>query len=671
MTKKREYFRYFLVCILSVAFLFTVAQAATTIGDNVSTDGSITTNGTATSTISGGLIVGDDLSIASSTGDNDYASLYVDVSNNWIGIATTSPQAKLAIEGGGNFLMTMSNPVYVTSYVDSASTTAELSGAAGIDIIGNYAYIAGDLDDGVSVLDVSDPESPDLVGVIDDDATTALYGAELIKVVGNYAYVVGMYDNGLEILDISDPTNPTHVGKITDSAATLLDWPSGLYVSGNYAYITSYNESGLEIIDISNPYNPTHAGSITDAGATELSGAWGVYVQGKYAYVAGYYDDGLEIIDISDPTNPTHVGSIADDATTELNGPWNVYVSGKYAYVTAYDDNGLEILDVSDPTNPKHVGAVDDDATTELDQAFGIQVLGKYAYVTGILDDGVSIFDVSNPASPKHVGSITDDTTTDLDYAYFIFTSGKYAYVSASDAESALAILDLPGIDAPTASIGDVEVSILHTTENAQIGNDLYVNNGIVVGPGGILTDGDTSFRDLNVLATSTLSNNRVEVSSSTSSVDPVIKYDFVTINASTTSGLLQFANEPLNTGDDQGTLIGANPTAFLGDFINLQVAGDTKFKVTADGNASTTGELEIQGTIYATTSSSTALYIGGDDGDPHLQINTADTTTSTATFGNTNKYTCFTIYGDAGTVIYGRYDEDGAAMTWSATSCQ
>ncbi|MEZ4849523.1 MAG: hypothetical protein R3B93_13070 [Bacteroidia bacterium] len=52
--------------------------------------------------------------------------------------------------------------------------------------------------------------------------------------------LVGSFlDDGVEILDISDPANPTHVGAITDNGTTELDGVRGIYVSGKYAYVVS------------------------------------------------------------------------------------------------------------------------------------------------------------------------------------------------------------------------------------------------------------------------------------------------------------------------------------------------------------------------------------------------------------------------------------------------
>jgi len=156
------------------------------------------------------------------------------------------------------------------------------------------------------------PIEPTHVGAITDDAMTALNGANSIYVSGKYAYVTSATDDGIEILDISDPANPTHVGAITDNDTTALDAAYSIYVSGKYAYVASAIDDGVEILDISDPSNPTHVGAITDDGTTALDGARSIYVSGKYAYVASSGDDGVEILDISGIDAPSgHIGALA------------------------------------------------------------------------------------------------------------------------------------------------------------------------------------------------------------------------------------------------------------------------------------------------------------------------------------------------------------------------
>ena len=82
---------------------------------------------------------------------------------------------------------------------------------------------------------------------------------------GNYAYVVSTGDNGLQVIDISDPTNPTGVGQLTGTLATnslALANPQSVIVQGNYAYVASFGNDGLQVIHISDPNNPLARGSI-------------------------------------------------------------------------------------------------------------------------------------------------------------------------------------------------------------------------------------------------------------------------------------------------------------------------------------------------------------------------------------------------------------------------
>ncbi len=76
-------------------------------------------------------------------------------------------------------------------------------------------------------------------------------GASSVYVSGKYAYVTNSLDNGVEILDISDPSNPTYKGAIFDDTDTVLSGPTSIYVSGKYAYVASIKDNGVEILDIS------------------------------------------------------------------------------------------------------------------------------------------------------------------------------------------------------------------------------------------------------------------------------------------------------------------------------------------------------------------------------------------------------------------------------------
>jgi hypothetical protein len=436
-----------------------------------------------------------------------------------VGIGTSSPSEKLNLAGGSFLINTTSNSLREVGYINDTEvggTAQLLDGAYNIYVSGKYAYVTSLDDDGLSIIDISDPTNPTEVGYINDTerqgTAQLLDGAQGIYVSGKYAYIISNEDKGLSIIDISNSSNPTEVGYINDTevggTAQLLDAARGVYVSGKYAYVTSVGDDGLSIIDISDPTNPTEVGYIND---TEVGGTaqlldypTGVYVSGKYAYVTSLSDDGLSIIDISDPTNPAEVGYIQDTeqgGTAQLlDGAVRVYVSGKYAYVAAFNDDGLSIINISDPTNPTEVAYINDTTaggTAQcLNQSSKVEVSGKYAYITANNDDGISIIDISDPTNPVEVACIQDTeqegTAQLLDYAYDVHVSGKYAYITSRD-DDGLSIIDIGGIDAPAATIGDLAVGTLDVWENAQIANNLYVDGSLNVGPGGIKSDGPAS----------------------------------------------------------------------------------------------------------------------------------------------------------------------------------
>ena len=92
--------------------------------------------------------------------------------------------------------------------VDTAGT------AHGVYVDDSYAYVA-DGDSGLQVIDVTNPESPVIVGSVGMQYSGRARG---VHVSGSYAYVVndlGDFQNpvfSLEVIDISNPESPVSVG---------------------------------------------------------------------------------------------------------------------------------------------------------------------------------------------------------------------------------------------------------------------------------------------------------------------------------------------------------------------------------------------------------------------------------------------------------------------------
>ena len=65
------------------------------------------------------------------------------------------------------------------------------------------------------------------VGQLTDTVSSGLEldGATSVFVQGNYAYVAASFDDdGLQVIDISDPTNPVGVGQLRDTCEFSIEW---------------------------------------------------------------------------------------------------------------------------------------------------------------------------------------------------------------------------------------------------------------------------------------------------------------------------------------------------------------------------------------------------------------------------------------------------------------
>jgi hypothetical protein len=464
-----------------------------------------------------------------------------------VGIGTNNPAEKLTLNSG-NFLETAKSIKHIGSLADNASTL--LFKNNDIYVSGKYAYIVSEGtiaydDDGLEIVDISNPANPAHVGKISFGDCKPNCAAETptgVFISGNYAYIASYSLSGLGIFDISNPANPKQVGNIKQSSCPecAFHYPRSVYVSGKYAYIASSKDDtnpgdGLEIVDISNPAKPTHAGRILNddyaPDAVALRKAFSVYVSGKYAYVVsrGEWSDepegGLQIIDITNPNNPIPVGKITqatcpscDFNNLDSSNSNQIVVSGSYAYIPSTNDNSLIIINVSNPNNPVFAGKISKSTcpSCNLTRPCDVQVAGKYAYVTSWgyylpgpnnTSSGLDIIDISNPANPTYVDSITVESCPSclLYAANALFVSGKYAYVVTRDYEgdssyNGLEILDISGIDSPSANIGNIASGNITVTENTDIGNNLYVRSGLNVGGGGINSGGAIAGSDLETI---------------------------------------------------------------------------------------------------------------------------------------------------------------------------
>ncbi len=307
-----------------------------------------------------------------------------------------------------------------------------------ISISGSFAYLS-DYDNGIYVLNISNPASPVQVGY-------ASTGYRTTKVVfdGDYAFVSN--GDSMRVLNISTPSSPQII-----TGVAMQDRAVNISIGIQKAFVADRN-FGLHCIDISNPSNPTiiHQAPIVPPAT---GSAYNVFYTDNKAYVS-YGTSGLRIIDVSNLNSPVLLGEI--DTPNDARG---TVVKDGYAYV-ADRDSGVRVINATDASNPVEI------STIGTPRARGIAINGNYAYVAAS-DSGMAILDLTDPSAPVWVKSATDF------YGEAVAVNGNLAAVSRWDA---IKIYDMP---APTNPIERNKIITLSTGSAGfcLVGNYLYISD--------------------------------------------------------------------------------------------------------------------------------------------------------------------------------------------------
>jgi len=205
-----------------------------------------------------------------------------------------------------------------------------MGNANDVKVNGNLAYVANE-SWGLSVVDVSDPASPVVLG-----SSKVPFTGHYIAMSGNIACVTGsraVYQAGAKkslyvcyFLDVSKPYQPVVLGRIEGGQERYYA-PA---ISGTFAFVAR-GSAGVSIIDIADPSNPVEVVKYEIPGSGWASA---VTVSGDYAYVANGIQ-GVAVLDVSNPRSPRVFSSVA----TKGNA-MDVAVAGNFAYVA---DNGSMI----------------------------------------------------------------------------------------------------------------------------------------------------------------------------------------------------------------------------------------------------------------------------------------------------------------------------------------
>ena len=323
------------------------------------------------------------------------------------------------------------------------------------------------------------------------------YGVHTFKIGTNmYAIVASIDDDGIQIINVTDPYIPKFADSLSENSSILLDSPNYIdtFTNGThtYAIVTNYkydeqpedSNSGIQIIDVTNPEILTAASYILDNSTTALKGARGVDtfsvvdsgINYMYAIVASQEDNGFQIINVTDPYHPLPAGSGTDDKDTykKLDGAYGVKTfeigTDTYAIIASRGVvslnvlGGFQIINMTDPLTPSPAGSGTDgkDGYKKLNGASDVDTFEigthMYAIVASPRDSGIQIINVTNPEIPTAASSITDNSTLALKDAYgvdiFTIDGNPYAVVAndVDGSDGGIQIINVTDPEIPTAA---------------------------------------------------------------------------------------------------------------------------------------------------------------------------------------------------------------------------
>jgi len=278
--------------------------------------------------------------------------------------------------------------------------TTEGSDIWGWEGAGGTEYALVGLNDGFSVVDISNPSNPVEKFYIPDITSTW----RDIKTWGNYAYITTDVTAhvGLLIVDLTDMTGNTywHVTNFTNSnnsssieftiAHNLYIDENGIcYIFGAGSNTGSNPSDGAIFLDVdANPTNPVYLGEWSDEYIHDGM------VRGDTMYAGCINTGDLYVVDVSNKNNPTTIGTHpTPNAFTH-----NAWVSDDGDFVFTTDEKSgayLAAYDIRDINNIQEVDRIQSNPG-ELSIPHNTHVDGNFL-ITSYYRDGTTVHDITYP----------------------------------------------------------------------------------------------------------------------------------------------------------------------------------------------------------------------------------------------------------------------------------
>jgi len=264
---------------------------------------------------------------------------------------------------------------------------------AHVAVQGNTAYLSGGFCGlryytcyyRFSIWDTTQPEETSLSG----EYPIYTYGP--VSVENQTAYLTNqILQNGLAILDVSQPISPTLLSIYHPGGSS--DLLSGAAISGTYGLVPIQTRGdmgstfSLQVIDLSNPRFPTLVVNYPMDYPTRVD------VEGSTGFITGRVNINVEspsnillkVFDLSGLPQVQYFSEIELAGTKDAT-PHDVAYDGRYAYV-ALGEAGLRVVDFRDPSHPLEVFALDTPGN-----AVAVAQEGEWVYLAD-QDGGLLVF---------------------------------------------------------------------------------------------------------------------------------------------------------------------------------------------------------------------------------------------------------------------------------------
>lgn len=203
-----------------------------------------------------------------------------------------------------------------------------------LELKGGYAYV-GIGDEGIAIIDVDPLAEASFVSFFHDGGSVGEF-----TIAGDYIYSADP-DNGMKIIEISDPVVPTLINTV-EGGFYGIDYADG------YAYLASGPE-GLTIVDVDPPED---AQVVTTVATVPDGSAVDVKVLGGYAYLATGNNgrgeiaepSGFEVINVTPPEQAAVLNSIE----TNKNVASKILLYEGFAYAWS-GEKTIDVIDISSP----------------------------------------------------------------------------------------------------------------------------------------------------------------------------------------------------------------------------------------------------------------------------------------------------------------------------------